>query len=75
MVCNDTRCKGIEMVNGVCMNRGCSHSGDKNRYPFHELISKVIVTPDCSSGMLKQINSWSLKPSTFKITEWETVTA
>lgn len=62
------------ITNGVrCTNLDCSQSNHKNTYEMHELVSKVVITPNCSSVMLQCINSWSLKPSSFKINKWEVV--
>jgi hypothetical protein len=73
MWCKDKKCLD-RLVNShhFCTNSGCSHSAHKNTFPIHEMVSKIIITADCSSDMIKKLQSWRLRPTSFKINSWQT---
>ena len=75
MSCNDKMCIDRDKKHPLlCTNLGCSHSAGRYTFPLHELVSKIIITPECSSGTMKKIEKWQLKPSSFKIgDEWQIV--
>lgn len=54
--------------NKVCINQQCAHSKKiPNNIPMHKLISKIFITSDCSTDILRKIESYILKPSIFRI--------
>ena len=58
----------------VCAQPDCSLTKYKRQYPLLELVSTVIVSDNCSSEMVKKIDSFQLSPSLFKISgKWSKV--
>ena len=66
--CNDLKCiDRFPLSLEQCTNRNCSESAHVEMYPLEEMISTIIITPHCSSDMVKKIDSFHLKPIHFKI--------
>jgi hypothetical protein len=67
-------CSEANIKDDACVNKNCSHSSFEGRHPLHSLISKVVITANCSSRMLQKIEEFQLRPAMFRINNtWQSV--
>lgn len=65
--CCITTCKERYGKLPECTNRDCSVSAEPGEYLLSEMVSKIVITPNCSSEIVRHLDQFMLKPSLWNL--------